>query len=115
MIVVGDGDMEDIEVEEYEIGEVIEDFEVENADHEEIVAVQIKTENDGKEYIVNQQTVDGQVKHVEIDGNKFTCLLCSNEEGSKPFTCESKDLGFMTLHLKIDHDVSSDFEGCCFL
>ncbi|KAL0273949.1 UNVERIFIED_CONTAM: hypothetical protein PYX00_006506 [Menopon gallinae] len=104
VIVVGDGDMEDIEVEEYEIGEVIEDFEVENADHEEVVAVQIKTENDGKEYIVNQQTVDGQVKHVEMDGNRFTCLLCPAEEGSKPFTCESKDLGFMTLHLKIDHD-----------
>ncbi|KAK6623736.1 hypothetical protein RUM43_009589 [Polyplax serrata] len=103
VIVVGDGDLNDIDVEEYEIGEVIEDFEVTNADHEEIVAVQIRSENDENEYIVNQQATE-EVKHVEMDGNKFTCLLCPSDGENKPFTCESKDLGFMTLHLKVDHD-----------
>lgn len=104
VIVVGDGDLNDIDVEEYEIGEVIEDFEVTNADHEEIVAVQIRSENDENEYVVNQQTSE-ETKHVEMEGNKFTCLLCPSDGENKPFTCESKDLGFMTLHLKVDHDV----------
>lgn len=103
---VGDGDINDIDVEEYEIGEVIEDYEVENADHEEIVAVQIGSENDENEYVVNSQSgEEGDVKHVEMDGNKFTCLLCPTDGDNKPFSCESKDLGFMTLHLKVDHDV----------
>lgn len=106
VIVVGDGDLNDVDVEEYEIGEVIEDFEVANADHEEIVAVQIRSENDENEYIVNQQTGEPEAKHVELDGNKFTCLLCPSDGENKPFTCDSKDLGFLTLHLKVDHDVS---------
>lgn len=106
VIVVGDGDMDDIDVEEYEIGEVIEDYEVENADHEEIVAVQIRTdENDENEYIVNEQeNEENDVKRVEMDGNKFTCLMCPTDGENKPFSCEAKDLGFMTLHLKVDHD-----------
>lgn len=105
---VGEGDLDDIDVEEYEIGEVIEDYEVEDADHEEIVAVQIKSESNDGTYVVQQSSEDGDMKHVDMEGNKFTCLLCPSEGETKPFSCESKDLGFMTLHLKIDHDVSFD-------